>query len=49
MVAALYFALAIVGGAGTWYYNLQYTGGDYLGAWVLPLHHFGDIAQAMQS
>ena len=33
MIAALYFALAIVGGAGTWYYNLIYTGGNYLGDW----------------
>ena len=33
VAAALYFALAIVGGVGTWYYNLIYSGGDYLGDW----------------
>ena len=33
IIAALYFALAVVGGVGTWYYNLIYTGGDYLGDW----------------
>jgi hypothetical protein len=33
VIAAVYFALAIVGGAGTWYYNLIYTGGNYLGDW----------------
>lgn len=31
--AAVYLVLAAVGAAGTWYYNLQYDGGDYLGAW----------------
>jgi hypothetical protein len=28
-----YLVLAVAGAAGTWYYNLQYQGGDYLGAW----------------
>jgi hypothetical protein len=28
-----YLVLAVVGAAGTWYYNLQYRGSDYLGAW----------------
>ncbi|SFO03262.1 Protein of unknown function [Geodermatophilus obscurus] len=28
-----YLLLAVVGAAGTWYHNLQYDGGDYLGAW----------------
>jgi hypothetical protein len=31
--AAGYLLLAVAGAVGTWYYNLQYTGGDYLGAW----------------
>jgi Terpene cyclase DEP1 len=31
--AAGYGVLAVAGAVGTWYYNLQYTGGDYLGAW----------------
>ena len=33
LIAGLYFALAVVGGVGTWYYNLIYTGGNYLGDW----------------
>lgn len=33
VIAALYFVLAIVGGVGTWYFNLIYTGGNYLGDW----------------
>lgn len=33
VLAALYFALAIVGGVATWYYNLTYEGGNYLGDW----------------
>jgi hypothetical protein len=28
-----HLVLAVVGAAGTWYYNLQYQGSDYLGAW----------------
>jgi hypothetical protein len=28
-----YLVLAVLGAAGTWYHNLQYDGGDYLGAW----------------
>lgn len=31
--AGLYFTLAVVGLVGTWYYNLLYTGQDYLGDW----------------
>jgi uncharacterized membrane protein HdeD (DUF308 family) len=31
--AAGYLVLAVVGAAGTWYFNLQYEGTDYLGAW----------------
>jgi hypothetical protein len=31
--AAGYLVLAVAGAAGTWYYNLQHTGGSYLGAW----------------
>lgn len=29
----LYLALALIGLVGTWYFNLTYTGGDYLGDW----------------
>jgi hypothetical protein len=28
-----YLVLAVLGAAGTWYFNLQYRGSDYLGAW----------------
>ncbi len=28
-----YLVLAVLGAAGTWSYNLQYQGSDYLGAW----------------
>ncbi len=31
--AAGYLVLAVAGAVGTWYFNLQYDGGDYLGAW----------------
>lgn len=31
LAAAGYFVLAVVGGVGTWYYNLRYSGGNYLG------------------
>ena len=31
--AGLYFVLALIGLVGTWYFNLQYEGGDYLGDW----------------
>lgn len=33
LTAAGYFALAVVGGVGTWYHNLRYSGGNYLGDW----------------
>ena len=33
LLAAAYFALAIVGGVATWYFNLTYEGGNYLGDW----------------
>ena len=33
LAAAGYFFLAVVGGVGTWYYNLRYSGGNYLGDW----------------
>ena len=33
VVAAAYFALALVGLVLTWYFNLTYTGGNYLGDW----------------
>jgi len=31
--ATVYFVLAAVGLIGTWYYNLQYEGGNYLADW----------------
>ena len=31
--ATVYFALALVGLIGTWYYNLTYQGGNYLADW----------------
>ena len=31
--AVLYFVLAAAGLIGTWYFNLQYTGGNYIGDW----------------
>ena len=37
LAAGGYFLLAVIGGAGTWYFNLVYaagnTGGNYLGDW----------------
>lgn len=37
LMAGVYFLLAVVGGVGTWYYNLAYStgpgGGNYLGDW----------------
>ncbi len=33
VLAGVYFALALVGLVLTWYFNLTYTGGDYLGDW----------------
>ena len=33
IAAGLYFTLAVVGLVGTWYFNLAYSGQDYLGDW----------------
>lgn len=33
LLAVSYFALALTGLIGTWFYNLQFTGASYLGAW----------------
>lgn len=33
LVAGAYVVLAVVGLVGTWYFNLTYRGGDYLGDW----------------
>jgi len=33
LLAGSYFALALTGLIGTWFYNLQFTGASYLGAW----------------
>lgn len=33
LIAAVYFALALIGLVGTWYYNFQFTGENYLAAW----------------
>ncbi len=33
LIASVYFALAIIGLVGTWYYNFQFTGENYLAAW----------------
>jgi hypothetical protein len=32
-LAGTYAALAVVGLVGTWYFNLTYRGGNYLGDW----------------
>lgn len=31
----VYLVLALVGGVGTWYFNLQPMGGSYLGGWFV--------------
>jgi len=33
IAAGLYFALALTGLVGTWFYNLTYAGGSYLADW----------------
>ena len=33
VIAGVYLVLAVVGLVGTWYFNLTYRGGDYLGDW----------------
>ena len=33
LIAGTYAALAVVGLVGTWYFNLTYRGGNYLGDW----------------
>lgn len=33
VIAGVYLVLAVVGLVGTWYFNLTYTGGDYLRDW----------------
>ena len=33
LIAGVYFALAVIGLVGTWYYNFQFTGDNYLAAW----------------